>query len=152
MPSAQTILGEKPIFSEKRVLSAIADALSAIKSEDGLTWDDVAAVLGVSDVQAAKYFDGSAKINIIAFARAKREWNGRFTGAFDRLCVDSRPTIENGRSAESKVLKAALALSIALEDDDAVTPKEVRQNRATLENARDAIDGLLATLKPRDVA
>jgi len=73
-----------------------------------------------------------------------REWNGRFTGKLDRLCHDSRPTAsEPDRIRGSKVLKAALALSVALEDDDEITPDEVRGNRSTIEQARDALDELL---------
>jgi hypothetical protein len=50
------------------------------------------------------------------------------------------------RTQQNKVLKAALALSIALEDDDQISPEEVRRNRATIETARDALDALLAKL------
>jgi hypothetical protein len=147
MTHPTTIVGNRPVFSENTVLSAIASELLTIKTQDRLTWDDMAAVLGVSDVQAAKYVDGSAKMSVIAFARAKREWNGRFTGALDRLCHESRPSSDDAdRARESKVLKAALALSIALSDDDLISPEEVRQNRATIEAARDALEELLGKL------
>lgn len=53
---------------------------------------------------------------------------------------------EADRTRESKVLKAALALSVALADDDTITPDEVRANRATIEAARDALDELLRKL------
>jgi len=53
---------------------------------------------------------------------------------------------DSDRSRESSVLKAALALSVALSDDDVITPEEVRQNRPTIENAIDALQGLLAKL------
>ena len=51
---------------------------------------------------------------------------------------------EHDRARESKVLKAALALSIALSDDDQIDADEVRANRETIENAIDALKGLLA--------
>lgn len=151
MTQRTTFVGERPVFSEKTVLDAIASELSAIKAADRLSWDDIAAVLGVSDVQAAKYADGTAQMKIVTFARAKREWNGRFTGRLDRLCVESRPCTDADRARQNKVLKAALALSIALEDDDEISPEEVKANRATLEAARDAIDVLLRK-KVRGVA
>ena len=143
MSNRTTIVGERPVFSESAVLKAIGDEISLIKSQDKLSWDDVAAVFGVSDVQAAKYADGTAKMGVVAYARAKREWNGRFTGALDNLCHDTRPVSDADRTRHSKVLRAALALSVALEDDDEITAVEVRANRATIEQARDALDELL---------
>jgi hypothetical protein len=53
---------------------------------------------------------------------------------------------DTDRARESSVLKAALALSIALADDDQITPNEVRANRKTIEDARNALDQLLAKL------
>lgn len=130
-------------FSALNVVNAIADALIAIRREDHLTFGDMAAVLGTSEDQAAKYCAGSATMNAVTYARAKREWNGRFSGGLDRLCEAGRPTPDADRARGSKVLKAALALSVALEDDDEISPKEVRANRATIEQARDALDELL---------
>jgi hypothetical protein len=135
--------GKRPVFSASTILDAVASELSAIKSADRLTFSDLGAVLGKSEDQAAKYCDGSADMGLVSFARGKREWNGRFTGALDRLCIASRPTEGCDRARESHVLRAALALSIALADDGEITPDEVRANRATIENARDALDDLL---------
>lgn len=148
MNCAPTIHGKRPVFSASSVLEAIASELAAIKAADRLTYGDLARVLGKSDDQAAKYCDGTAEMGIVAFAAAKREWNGRFTGALDRLCRDSRPCDDSDRERESKVLKAALALSIALADGD-LSDDEIRKDRVTIENARDALDGLLNRLKPR---
>jgi hypothetical protein len=140
--------GSRPVFSASSVLDAIASELSTIKHEDGLTDADIGRVLGKSEDQAAKYRAGLAEMGIVAFAAGKREWNGRFTGALDRLCEDSRPGKHCDRAAQSRVLKAALAMSEALEDDDEVCRDEVRKNRATLEAARDAIDAQLRKLRP----
>jgi len=142
---------ERPVFSASATVNEVARALTAIRLEDGLTFGDIGAVLGKSEDQAAKYCAGSAVMDMVTFARAKREWNGRFTGGLDRLCSDSRPVASTDRSKGSAVLKAALALSVALEDDDAIDEHEVRTNRGTLENARDAIDALLGKLQPREV-
>lgn len=149
--SAPTIHGKGPIFSASNVLEAVGSELSLIKSQDRLTYADLARVLGKSDDQAAKYCDGTAEMGIVAFASAKREWNGRFTGALDRLCHDSRPSQQqHDRARESQVLRAALTLSIALADDNEITADEVRENRATIEAARDALTELLGKLAPRD--
>lgn len=141
-----SIHGKRPVFSASKVLEAIGAELAAIKAEDHLTWSDVGAILGVSEDQAAKYADGSATMNVVTYARGKREWNGRFTGSLERLCEMTRPGGDSDREKESKVLKAALALSVALSDDDQITPEEIRHNRATIEAARDALDQLLRKL------
>lgn len=138
------------VFSASHVLDEIAEALSAIRRDDDLTFADMAAVLGKSEDMAAKYCAGSAAMDIVTYARAKREWNGRFTGGLHRLCVDSRPKADADRTRESRVLKAALALSLALSDDNEISPKEVRANRSTIEQARDALDELLRKLGPKD--
>lgn len=134
---------KKPIFSASAILDTVGRDLADIKRQDYLTFADLAAVLGKSEDQAAKYCEGTAEMGLIAFARAWREWNGRFAGGLAHLCHDSRPSIDADRARESKVLKAALALSMALADDDQISPDEVRANRATIEAARDALDELL---------
>jgi len=141
------IARNRAVFSASFAVEAIARSLSRIKSEDGLTFADLGAILGKSGDQAAKYCDGSATMDVVTFGRAKREWNGRFTGKFDRLCEESRPVAMHPRECESSILKAALALSIALADGE-LTPQEVLANRSTLENAKDAILSVLGTLGP----
>lgn len=136
---------KRPVFSALTVRDAIASELSTIKHEDNLTDADLARVLGKSEDQAAKYRTGLAEMGTYAFAAAKREWNGRFTGALDRLCAESRPAVDD-HVCNSRVLKAALALSLALEDGE-VTHEEIRANRATIEAARDALDGMLGKLR-----
>jgi hypothetical protein len=146
--TAPTIHGNRPVFSASAVLDAVAAELSLIKSQDRLTFSDLGAVLGKSEDQAAKYCDASASMDVVTFARAKREWNGRFTGALDRLCHDSRPAAGSDRGRHCKLLKAALAVAEALEDDDDVDASEVRANRVAIEDARDALNDLLAKLAP----
>lgn len=144
----RTIHGFPTVFSASNVLDALGKAIGEIKAQDRLTWADIGQVLGVSEDQAAKYGDGTAAMNAVAFARGKREWNGRFTGYFDRLCIDSRPGKQiSDRESESHVLGAALALSVALSDDNAITLPEIVANRSTIENARDALEGLLSRIK-----
>lgn len=143
MTNAATASGNATVFSASAVVNEIASALTAIRIADHLTFADMGAIIGKSEDQAAKYCAGSAVMDAVTFARAKREWSGRFAGGLDRLCHDSRPSKDLDRARGSKVLKAALALSVALEDDDEITPDEVRANRMTIEAARDALDELL---------
>lgn len=143
--SAPAIHGIRAVYSASTALEAAGRAIAEIKSQDKLTWSDVGAVLGVSEDQAAKYADGSATMSFVTFGRGKREWNGRFTGYFDRLCVDSRPGTVDDRHGHTCILEAALALSVALQDGD-VSAEEVRANRHALEKARDAIEAQLSKL------
>lgn len=138
-----------PVFSASAVLDAIAADLETIKREDELTDADIGAVLGKSDDMAAKYRTGLAEMGIVAWARGMREWNGRFTGALERLCEESRPGTCD-RSGQSALLRAALVMAEALEDDLAIDVEEVRDNRAILERALQAIEAQLAKLGPAE--
>lgn len=141
------IHGKSRVLSASVILEKIGGDLAQIKSEDGLTWADVGRVLGKSEDQAAKYAEGSAEMGLTAFAFAKQAWGGRITGSLDRLIAgaDTRQDVTD-RARETSVLECALKLSIALADDDRIDAAEVRRNRAIIETARDALDGLLAKL------
>lgn len=143
MPQRNNPEREAPIFSASKVLETVGNDLALIKSQDRLTYADLAAILGKSEDQAAKYCEGSAEMGVVAFARAWREWNGRFAGGLAALCHDSRPSKHCDRVRQSRVLEAALALSVALQDDGEVSPAEVRDNLPELEAARDALDELI---------
>lgn len=136
--------------SASSILECLGRDLLQIKHEDRLTFSDLGRILGKSEDQAAKYCEGTAEMGVTAFYFAKQAWNGRFTGRADAL-VGRGPDNTCDRSKESRVLKAALALSVALEDGE-VDVNEIHANRATLEAARDAIEGLLSRVGPRQVA
>lgn len=136
----------KPLTSS-RILKALADDLSKIKSEDGLTWVEVGEVLGVSDDQAAKYADGSASMNVITFTRGRIAWNGRLTGTLDKMVEGATGHID-GQHSQTLILKAALSLSSALEDGS-LTDCEILANRKTLEDAKAAIERLLCRVGPK---
>ena len=150
MNSAPTIHGKRPVYSASTALEAAGRAIAEIKSQDRLTWSDIGAVLGVSEDQAAKYADGSATMSFVTFGRGKREWNGRFTGYFDRLCEDSRPGKLNDHGSLTAVLNAAACLSKALENGE-IEPHEVHAHRREMEDAQDAIAGLLSRIGPKDM-
>lgn len=135
------------VVSASAILRALGDSLSRIRQEDELTWADCGAVLGKSEDQAAKYADASAEMGAVALYRARQAWNGRFTGAADKLIADAAPE-QDPHSAQSCILRAALALSTALEDGK-LTVEEIRASRSTLEQSRDAIDALLHRLTPK---
>ena len=143
--SARHIHTHRAVFSASNVRAALADAIIEIQHQDNLTDADVGAILGKSADRVRAYRRCDATMDAETFGRGKMFWNGRFTGYFDRLCVDSRPGKVDDRKAQCTILEAALALSVALADGN-VSREEVRANRATLEAARDAIEEQLRKL------
>lgn len=134
-------------LSASTIREAIAADLMQIKSEDGLTFDDIGRVLGKSPDQAARYCDGTASMCAETYTFGREAWNGRFTGRLDALLY-GKPDATCDRSKESLLLKACLAMSLALEDGE-IDTNEILANRATLENAKDAIDKLLSRIGPK---
>jgi hypothetical protein len=147
--SAPLVHGKRRALSASSIMDAIATDLLQVKIEDKLTFADVGRVLGKSEDQAAKYCDGSAEMGVVAYAHAKKEWNGRFTGTLDRLILESRGHVTSDRHKATIITKALLEISGALEDDEEASPKEVRAIRKSLEEARDALDGFLEKLRVR---
>jgi len=145
--SRPTIHGNGRVVPASAILQALGDSLSRIRQEDRLTWADIGAVIGKSEDQAAKYSDATAEMGAVALYRAKAAWNGRFTGAADQLIADSAPQ-HDPQSAQTCILRAALALSTALEDGS-LTDTEIKANRSTLEQSKDAIEALLGRLGPK---
>lgn len=135
------------VYSNSSALEAIAKALGEIKRADHLTYADLGAVLGKSEDQAAKYCDGTATMDFITFGRGRKEWGSRFTGYFDRLCDGSKPGRGSDHIALTAVVQAAACLAKALENGEIET-HEVRDHRAELEAAHDAIGAQLAKLRP----
>jgi hypothetical protein len=144
--SAPLIHGKRKPITASLLLEAVADRLSTIRNEDNLRWSDIGGVLHKSEDQAAKYADGSAAMDFIAYARGKLAWGERFTGGVDALLAASHEPV-NAHQAQSCVLRAALALAEALEDGE-LTDAEILANRSTLEKAREAIDAQLSRLGP----
>lgn len=145
--SSPTIHGKAAIVPASKILEALAADLSQIKSEDRLTFADMGRVLGRSEDQAAKYCEGTAEMGVTTYYFAKQAWNGRFTGRADCL-IGKGPDATCDRAKESRVLKAALALSVALADGK-VEVAEIHENRATIEAAIESLQGLLSRIGPK---
>lgn len=149
MPGTPTTERKMRALSASSILEAIAADLSQIKAEDKLTYADLGRVLGKSEDQAAKYCEATQEMGAVAFAWD--QWNGRFTGRLAELIQSSHGNTSD-RSKLSAIMKANLALSLALEDDGEASPAEVRKMRRELESAKDAINELLGKLGPKAAA
>ena len=123
----RTSTGNKPVFSASSVRDTIAETLSAIKEEDGLTYADMGRVMGKSGDRAEAYCNGDfSDMSGFSLLAAWREWNGRFVGPLRTLVEGSRPGGAHcDHAGQSAILKAALAISVALQDGE-VDPEEVR--------------------------
>lgn len=138
-----------PFIPASDIRAALGNALGRIRSEEGLTWAELAEQLGKGDDQATRYVDGSSEMGASTLYRAKQLWNGRFTGEADQLIGRAAPT-HDGQQVQSCLLKAAFNLSIALQDGQ-LTDAEIAANRSDLERCGDAIAALLARLGPKGV-
>jgi hypothetical protein len=145
--SAPSIHGKKSAITASSVVEALGDDLLAIKMEDRLRWSDIGETLGRSEDQAAKYADATATMDVVAYSKGRCAWGARFTGSLDRLIEGGCPAV-TANQAQSRLLKAALAIEEAREDGD-LSVDDIRANRSALENARDAIDAQLSRLGPK---
>jgi hypothetical protein len=148
--SARTSSASRRRLSASQIRQAIADDLMQIKTDDGLTFDDIGRVLGKSPDMAARYCDGTASMCAETYTFGREAWNGRFTGRLDAL-IAGCPDQTDDRKKHSSILRASLAISLMLEDQS-IDEGEIRDNRKTLEEARDAIEKLLSRVAPRSVA
>lgn len=133
----------RPVFSASAVMDAIADALTTIKREDGLTDADIGRVLGKSEDQAAKYRTSQAEMGIVAFSAAQREWGARFTAPLDQLCQGSRPQVEDDQATLVSLLDLGVRMATAMNDGH-IDAHEVRANLAQLSRVRDQLDALIS--------
>ena len=152
--SASHIHGSRPRFCVSDALDTLGEDIAAIRAEDSLTWADMGRGMGKCKDRAQDYSKGLSDMPVSAFLLGCREWNGRFAGRVlamigKRLAdLETRAEHTSDRAKESSVLKAALALSVALADDN-LSDEEIVSNRETLDSAAAAIDALLARIGPK---
>jgi hypothetical protein len=154
--SASHIHHSRRGFCASDALDILGEDICTIRQEDGLTWEDVGRELGKCKDRARDYSKALSEMPLSAFLLGCRKWNGRFGGRVLAMIGKRMVDLETDaiktpdRHKESHVLAAALALSVALSDDN-LTDEEIRANRGTLENASAAIDALLLRIAPKAV-
>lgn len=137
------IHGIRTAYSASAALRALGDALGQIKQQDALTWADIGAVLGKSEDQAAKYAEGTATMDFITFGRGKMHWGSRFSGPFDRLCIEAGLGDLSDHIIQSTVIRASLAIAEAQANNGTIDDWEIIACRPAIEAARDALEALL---------
>lgn len=146
MGTKPQIVGRRRAVPASSILDALGKALAEIKDEDGLTLEDLGAVLGKSDDQAGKYILGTADMGVVSYHRGMQAWNGRFTNRAAALVqckvTSLDPAEQTDRASLSALTRLLLQMSVALENDDAIDDEELAAMGAELENAGQAIDRL----------
>jgi hypothetical protein len=140
-------------FCVSDALDALGEDIATIRQEDGLTWEDVGREMGKCKDRARDYSKALSEMPLSAFLLGCRKWNGRFAGRVlamigKRLADAEGTDSTSDREKESKVLSAALALSVALADGK-LEDEEILANRATIENAISSLEALLSRVGPK---
>ena len=129
--------------SASKLIETVADSLSAIKDEDGLTDREVGHYLGKGTDAGKAYRTGYAEMGMVAFLRGCERWNGRF--ANDVLAEVGMKLVPisdaeiSDQSLQSRLAKLMYEVSIALEDGK-IDELELQRMKRTLIDAGEAVD------------
>ncbi len=127
------IHGSRRTFAVSKAVETIADTLTTIRKEDGLTWADVGNALGKSDDRARDYATGASEMPIGAFLLGCKEWNGRFAnpvfGLLQMFLEDQSEIRTTDRDKLCRVTKLAHLMTVAMTDE--VTPGSVDDTELT---------------------
>jgi hypothetical protein len=138
------------------LLDAIGSSLQNIATEDRATDADLGATLGKSKDSAERYRKGIGDMGVISFLRGCEKWDGRFANPvlaeIGMKLVPLDASIGSDREGVTTVLRAALALQEAVEDDDIVDDEELHQNRGAIEAAGKVFDRYRERLRLKLVA
>ena len=144
-------------ISQSLVKRRTAAALANAKDRHGWSDNDAAEALGVcrSTILNRLDSDDPGKQMTIHELLRSIEHDGNLMVNEILALVDyeaapkePKPDVSCDRTKESRVLQAALALSVALADGE-ISDTEILANRTTLDHARDAIDALLRRVGPK---
>jgi hypothetical protein len=127
------IHGRRRTFSASSALDAQNAILTAIKTEDAATWNDVGRVLGKSDDRAAAYANTASPIDLPTFLAGCHEWGGRFADPLLGLAGGrwaDAGAICSGDDPASLTLATLLPAIIAAELDGVTTVEEILPHEA----------------------
>lgn len=144
-----------PLLTELDARELLAKPLLALCSEHGPT--RVGKTLGLDEKTIRNARDEKSTLGLDSAINLLTLDPQALDGLLNHYGLRSVPIgsicdTDAGRGHESKVLHAALALSLALADDDKITVREIAAQKDTLIAARDALDELLNRLVARVAA
>lgn len=131
--------------SGSKLIDALAESLSAIKSDDNLTDAELGKFMHKGVDAGKAYRTGYAEMGAIAFLRACERWNGRFAGkAFEMIGMKLVPIAAapvNHQVVATRLAKLMLEMSLALEDGE-IDEMELARMKRTLIEAAEGIDAM----------
>lgn len=129
--------------SGSKLVDALAESLTAIKTEDKLTDADLGRYLHKGVDAGKAYRTGYAEMPVTSFLRGCERWNGRFAndvlGLIGMKLVPLHQGQVSGQSLQTKLCTLMAELSVALEDG-VLDDMEIARMKRSLVDAGEAID------------
>ena len=133
--------------SGSKLIETLAESLSTIKHEDGLTDAEIGKFLHKGVDAGKAYRTGYAEMGVVAFLRGCERWNGRL--ANDVLAevgmklVPLEKAHVTPRTLQTRLAQLMLEMSAALEDGD-LSELEIAGMQRSLISAGEGIDAYRA--------
>lgn len=138
--------GIAPLYrsvSGSKLIDTLAESLSTIKEEDGLTDKEIGQFLGKGTDAGKAYRTGYAEMGLTAFLRGCERWNGRFANDVLALVGMKLSPLQtetvSGQSLQTRLARLMVEVSLALEDG-VIDDLEIARMKRTLIEAGEAID------------
>lgn len=127
------------------LIETLAESLTEIKDQDGLTDEELGRFLHKGKDAGKAYRTGFAEMPLTSFLRGCERWNGRFANAvLGKIGMKLVPLTAgdlNEQTVATRLAKLMLELSIALEDGK-VDDLELARMKRTLVEASEAVDAM----------
>jgi hypothetical protein len=131
--------------SGTKLIDTLADSLTAIKSEDGLTDAELGKYLHKGPDAGKAYRTGFGEMPVTAFLRGCERWNGRFANDVLALIgmklIPTHAVPMSVQTIQARLAKLMMELSLALEDG-ALSEMERAGMKRTLADAIEGLDSL----------
>lgn len=131
--------------SGSKLIETLAQSLSEIKDQDGLTDEELGRFLHKGKDAGKAYRTGFAEMPLTAFLRGCERWNGRFAnavlGKIGMKLVPLAGAEMNEQTVATRLAKLMLEMSIALEDGR-IDDLELARMKRTLVEASEGIDAM----------
>lgn len=135
--------------SGSKLIDVLAESLTEIKAQDGLTDAEIGKFLHKGVDAGKAYRTGYAEMPVTSFLRGCERWNGRFANDALSLIgmklVPLATEVVSDQTLSTRLCKLMLDVSLALEDG-VITDLEVARMKRTLIEAGEAIDSMRGRL------
>ncbi len=130
-------------ISASKLIDTLAEGLTSIKAEDGLTDAELGKYLHKGQDAGKAYRTGYAEMPVTAFLRGCERWNGRFANDTLALIGMKLVPLHTGevtpQSLQTRLAKLMMEMSHALEDGK-LSELELAGMKRSLVEAGEAVD------------